>query len=76
MTDIFKYKDLIKMVDARGGIPPSLEPLILRAYTDIFGHDENVKGYVACKCTSYFKLMYSELKKKLNDYERRLQQDQ
>jgi len=73
---IEKYKDLIKMIDARKGIPPSLEPLLLRAYTDIFGYDENVKGYVDCKCPSYFKLMYSELKKKLNDYERRLQQDQ
>jgi hypothetical protein len=76
MKDITKYKDLIKMVDARGGIPPALEPLILKAYTDMFGYDDNVKGYANCKCTSYFKLMYSELKKKLNDYERRLQQDQ
>lgn len=70
MKDIKKYENLIKMVDARGGIPPSLEPLILRAYTDIFGYDENVKGYVDCKCPSYFKLMYSQLKLKLNDYER------
>jgi hypothetical protein len=75
MKDIMKYKDLIRMIDARGGIPPALEPPILKAYIDIFGYDDNVKGYVACKCTSYFKLMYSELKKKLNDYERRLQQD-
>ena len=68
---IEKYKDLIKMVDARGGIPPALEPLILRAYIDIFGHDDNVKGYIECKCTSYFRLMYSQLKIKLNDAERR-----
>jgi hypothetical protein len=72
MKDILKYKDLIKMVDARGGIPPSLEPPILKAYIDIFGKDENVEGYIQCKCTSYFKLMYSELKKKLNNYERGL----
>lgn len=70
MKDISKYKDLIHMIDARRGIPPSLEPLILKAYIDIFGHDDNVKGYVACKCVSYFKIMYSELKKKLNNYER------
>jgi len=75
MKDITKYKDLIRMIDARGGIPPALEPSILKAYIDIFGHDDNVKGYVECKCVSYFKLMYSELKKKLNNYERRLQQD-
>ena len=75
MKDIMKYKDLIKMVDARGGIPPSLEPLILKAYIDIFGKDDNVEGYIQCKCTSYFKLMYSELKKKLNNYERGLSKD-
>ena len=75
MKDIMKYKDLIKMVDARGGIPPALEPLILKAYIDIFGKDENVEGYIQCKCTSYFKLMYSELKKKLNNYERGLPED-
>lgn len=68
---IEKYKDLIKMVDARGGIPPALEPLILRAYIDIFGHDDNVKGYTNCKCVSYIKLFYTELKLKLNDAERR-----
>ena len=75
MKDITKYENLIKMVDARGGIPPSLEPLILKAYIDIFGNDENVKGYIQCKCTSYFKLMYSQLKIKLNNYERRLPED-
>lgn len=73
---IEKYKDLIKMVDARGGIPPALEPLILRAYTDIYGYDDNVKGYVDCKCPSYFKLMYSQLKIKLNIYERGLRKDE
>ena len=72
MKDISKYKDLIHMIDARRGIPPALEPLVLRAYTDIFGHDDNVKGYIQCKCTSYFKLMYSSLKLKLNEYERRI----
>lgn len=72
---ILKYQNLIKMVDARGGIPPSLEPLILKAYIDIFGKDDNVKGYTNCKCVSYIKLFYTELKIKLNDAERRLQQD-
>ena len=75
MKDITKYKDLIRMIDARGGIPPALEPSILKAYIDIFGKDENVEGYIQCKCTSYFKLMYSELKKKLNNYERGLSKD-
>jgi hypothetical protein len=75
MKDIKKYENLIKMVDARKGIPPSLEPLVLKAYTDIFGYDENVKGYADCKCPSYFKLMYSSLKLKLNDYERGISED-
>jgi hypothetical protein len=75
MKDIMKYKDLIKMVDARGGIPPALEPLVVRAYMDIFGNNENMNGYIQCKCVSYIKLFYTELKLKLNDYERGLQQD-
>lgn len=72
---IERYKDLIKLVDARGGVPPAMEPLILKAYLDIFGADDNFKGYVKCKCVSYFKLMYSQLKIKLNDYERGLQKN-
>ncbi len=72
---IEKYKDLIHMIDARKGISPSLEPMVLRAYKDIFGDDDNFKGYIACKCPSYIKLFYTELKKKLNTYERELRED-
>ena len=70
---IEKYKDLIKMIDVRKGIPPSLEPLVVRAYEDIFGRDENFEGWVRCKCPSYVKLFYTELKIKLNNYERGIQ---
>lgn len=72
---IEKYKDLIKMIDARKGIPPSLEPLVVRAYMEIFGDNDNMKGYIQCKCPSYIKLFYTELKLKLNDYERRLREN-
>ena len=75
MSDILKYKDLIKMIDARKSIPPSLEPMVIRAYKDIFGEDEHFKGYLDCKCPSYVKLFYSSLKLKLNDYERRLREN-
>lgn len=72
---IERYKDLIKMIDARKGIPPSLEPMLIKAYKDVFGNDDNFKGYVDCKCPSYMKLFYTELKLKLNDYERKLRED-
>jgi hypothetical protein len=75
MSDILKFKDLIKMIDARKGIPPSLEPMVVRAYMEIFGNNENMKGYISCKCPSYIKLFYTELKLKLNDYERRISED-
>lgn len=68
---IEKYSALIKMIDARKSIPPSLEPLVIKAYRDVFGDDDNVKGYIACKCPSYTKLFYTELKKELLTYERR-----
>ncbi len=67
---IEKYSALIKMIDARKAIPPILEPKVIEAYLDIFGLTEDFKGYVQCKCVSYIKLFYTELKKKLNDYER------
>lgn len=72
---IQKYKSLIKMIDVRKSIPPSLEPLVIKAYRDVFGDDDNVKGYVQCKCPSYIKLFYSSLKIKLNDAERRIRED-
>jgi hypothetical protein len=58
------------MIDARKGIPPSLEPMLVKAYKNVFGEDENFRGYVSCKCPSYMKLFYSNLKLKLNEYER------
>jgi hypothetical protein len=64
------HKDLIKMIDARKAIPPSLEPMLVKAYKDVFGQDENLRGYISCKCPSYMKLFYSNLKLKLNEYER------
>jgi hypothetical protein len=75
MKDITKYENLIKMIDSRKSISPSLEPLVLKAYIDIFGYDDNVKGYRDCNCPSYFKLFYSQLKLKLNDAERGLRKD-
>ena len=72
---IEKYSSLIKMIDARKSISPSLEPLLIKAYRDVFGDDDNFKGYVACKCPSYMKLFYSSLKIKLNDYERGIRED-
>lgn len=72
---IERYSALIKMIDVRKSIPPSLEPLVIKAYRDVFGDDDNFKGYVQCKCPSYIKLFYSSLKIKLNDYERRIRED-
>jgi hypothetical protein len=69
---IEKHKDLIRMIDARKAIPPSLEPLVVRAYEEVFGRDENFEGWVKCKCPSYVKLFYTELKKQLLIYERRI----
>lgn len=69
---IEKYKDLIHMIDARRAVPPILEPKVVEAYLAVFGRTEDFKGYVQCKCVSYIKLFYTELKKKLLDYERRV----
>lgn len=72
---IEKYKDLIHLIDARKGIPPILESKIVAAYLDVFGKTDDFKGYIDCKCPSYVKLFYTDLKKELLNYERGVRKD-
>lgn len=73
MEEIEKYRALIKMIDSRKAISPGMEPLVLKAYRDIFGDDENVKAWESCRCPGYSKLFYSQLKLKLNEHDRQKQ---
>ena len=70
---IEKYKDLIRMIDSRKGIPPILESKVVSAYLEIFGKTDDWQGYIECRCPAYVKLFYTELKKQLLNYERGLQ---
>lgn len=64
------YRDLLNLIDKQRGIAPSVEALVIKAYIDIFGLNDKVKEYADCKCPGHIKYFYSELKKKLNDYDR------
>ena len=72
---IEKYKDLIHLLDSRSGIPPLYETKVVEAYVDIFGKTSDFKTWQNCRCPSSIRLFYSELKKKLNEYERTLSEN-